>query len=193
MFAALFIAVDTQGKAVVYNEIYKPNLIVSEAAQLLKSQMRKLDYKSIIAPPDLWGRNRDTGKSTAEIFRQNGLVLSKASNNRVDGWMSVKEWLRVCKGRHEQTGENIEMTNVVIFKTCANLIRCLPQMQHDDKNPNDCANEPHEITHICDAFRYFCISRTSPSNGLTVEQRFFDAFKPYEQTFCDYGEDVCVV
>lgn len=188
MFAVLFIAIDTKGKAVVYNEIYKPNLIVSEACQTLKSQMRGRDYKDIIAPPDLWGRNRDTGRSTAEIFRQNGVVLKKATNNRINGWLAVKEWLRVKKTRHEQTGENIEMADMVIFNSCKNLIRCLPQLQHDDKEPNDCSNEPHEITHICDALRYFCITRTSPSKEETIYERFFNPFKTTE-TFYDYGEE----
>ena len=40
-----------------------------------------------------------------------------------------------------------------------NLIRCLPAIQFDTKNPNDCANQPHELTHSCDALRYFAVSR----------------------------------
>ena len=56
MFAVLFIAIDTKGKAYVYNEIHKPNLIVSEARQTLKSIMRHYRYKYIYAPPDLWNR-----------------------------------------------------------------------------------------------------------------------------------------
>ena len=194
MFAVLFIAVDTRGKAVVYKEIYKDNLIVSEAAQVLKSEMRKGDYKAILAPPDLWGRNRDTGKSTAEIFRNNGLVLTKASNNRKDGWLAIKEWLRVRKQRHEQTGEIQDVSNILIFSCCKNLIRCLPLMQHDDKDPNDCATEPHEITHICDALRYFCISRSNPSVVNTIEDEFYSSsFRENEETYSDYGEELVVV
>lgn len=192
MFAVLFIAMDTRGKAYVYNEIYKPNLIVSEASQTLKSQMRNREYKAIYAPPDLWGRNRDTGKSTAEIFRQNGLVFTKASNNRVDGWLNVKEWLRVQKTRNEQTGEPIETAKVEIFSNCKNLIRCLPQMQHDDKDPNDCATEPHEITHICDAFRYFCISRPRASEETSIHKKFF-GFGNEKPPVGDYGEEIVPV
>ena len=43
-----------------------------------------------------------------------------------------------------------------IFGTCVNLIRTLPALQHDEKHPNDCATEPHEVTHAPDAIRYFC-------------------------------------
>jgi phage terminase large subunit len=195
MFAVLFIAVDTRGKAVVYKEIYKDNLIVSEASQLLKSQMRKAEYRNIYAPPDLWGRNRDTGKSTFEIFRDNGIQLTKASNNRKDGWLAVKEWLRVKKSRNIQTGEQIEVADLTIFSCCTNLIRCLPQLQHDEKDPNDCATEPHEITHICDALRYFCISRVSPSKEETLEEKVFGLGyrKQEEYDNFDVGEEQVVV
>ena len=40
MFAVLFVAVDAKGKAYVYNEIHKSDLIVSDARQTLKSIMR---------------------------------------------------------------------------------------------------------------------------------------------------------
>lgn len=192
MFAVLFIAVDTKGKAYIYNEIYKSNLIVSEACQTLKSYMRSNKFKHIFAPPDLWNRNRDTGKSTAEVFMENDVILTKAGNNRESGWLAVKEWLKVRKMRHEQTGEIIENCDLKIFNNCFNLIRCLPQLQHDEKNPNDVATEPHEITHITDALRYFCVSRVSPSKEPIKKKNTFnfDIEKPINK---DYGEEIVVI
>lgn len=192
MFAVLFIAVDTKGKAYVYNEIYKSNLIVSEARQVLKSYMRDKKYKDIYAPPDLWNRNRDTGKSTFELFYDGGLMFTKASNDRVAGWLNVKEWLKVKKVRDEQTGEIKEESNLKIFSNCTNLIRCLPQLQYDDKNPNDVATEPHEITHITDALRYFCTMRiTKTVEMINRESTFnFDIEKPDNY---DYGEEIEVI
>lgn len=192
MFAVLFIAVDTKGKAYVYNEIYKSNLIVSEARQVLKSYMRDKKYKDIYAPPDLWNRNRDTGKSTFELFYDGGLMFTKASNDRVAGWLNVKEWLKVKKARNEQTGELKEESNLKIFSNCTNLIRCLPQLQYDDKNPNDVATEPHEITHITDALRYFCTMRiTKTVEMINRETTFnFDIEKPDNY---DYGEEIEVI
>ena len=193
MFAVLFVAIDTKGKAYIYNEIHKSNLIVSEARQVLKSYMRDKQYKDIYAPPDLWNRNRDTGKSTAELFGEGGIVFSKAGNDRESGWLTVKEWIKPRKVRHEQTGELIESSDLYIFSNCTNLIRCLPQLQHDEKNPNDVATEPHEITHITDALRYFCVSRTSPSKEIIDKQKtFYDMFEEQE-TNKDYGEEIVVV
>lgn len=193
MFAVLFIAVDTKGKAYIYNEIHKSDLIVSEARQVLKSYMRKENFKDIYAPPDLWNRNRDTGKSTMEMFAEGGIVFSKASNNREAGWLAVKEWLKKKKSRHEQTGEEIDDTNLYIFNNCKNLIRCLPQLQHDDKNPNDVATEPHEITHITDALRYFCVSRTNPTKEIIDKEKGFDDFFEVKEEHFDYGEEIEVV
>lgn len=191
MFAVLFVAIDTHGHAYVYDEIHKDNLIVSEAANTLKSRMRKRDYKAIIAPPDLWSRNRDTGQSTAEIFRKNGLSLTKASNSRVSGWLAVKEWLKVKKTRHEQTGEPIEVSDITFFSNCKNLIHCLPLLQHDDKDPSDASTEPHDITHICDALRYFCVSRTKKAEGVPRQEAFFG--KTATSPSFDYGEEIVPV
>lgn len=193
-FAVLFIAVDTKGKTYVYNQIHKENLIVSEAAQMLKSYMRGKEFKSIYAPVDLWNKNRDTGKSTFEIFRDNGIVLSKTSNARVSGWLAVKEWLKIKKVRHEHTGELIETSDLAIFNNCLTLIEYLPEIQHDEKNPNDCATEPHELTHICDALRYFCVNRIAPSKEIENKQDTFTQSSFHEEDLKnDYGEEIIVV
>lgn len=38
----------------------------------------------------------------------------------------------------------------------------MPQIQIDEKNADDCAKEPHELTHAPDALRYFAIYWTQP-------------------------------
>lgn len=192
MFAVLFVAIDTKGKAYVYNEIHKPNLIVSEAVQTLKSYMRQNKYKYIYAPPDLWNRNRDTGKSTAELFYEGGVDLTKASNNRIAGWLNVKEWLRVKKVRHEQTGELYEDSDLKIFSNCLNLIKYLPQLQNDEKEPNDVATEPHEPTHITDALRYFCVSRTAPTKE-TINKEITFNFDFERSAQRDWGEEIVII
>lgn len=192
MFAVLFFAIDTKGKAYVYNEIHKSNLIVSEARQVLKSVMRQYKYKYIYAPPDLWNRNRDTGKSTAELFYEGGIELAKASNNRISGWLNVKEWLKIRKIKNEQTGELYEDSDLKIFSNCINLIKYLPQLQRDEKDPNDVATEPHEPTHITDALRYFCVSRIAPTKEIKNKEKTFDYDfeKPIKK---DWGEEIVII
>ena len=193
MFAVLFVALYSKGKAYIYNEINKSNLIVSEARQTLKSIMRHYKYKYIYAPGDLWHRNRDTGKSTAELFYEGGIQLTEASNKRESGWLNVKEWLKVKKIRHEQTGELIEDSDLKIFSNCLNLIKYLPQLQHDEKNPNDVATEPHEPTHITDALRYFCVNHIAPSQEIKNKETNFDNFFKTEEKYQDWGEEIIVI
>ena len=156
MCATFWIAMDYQMNVYVYKELYESDLIVSEAARKINEmtdEKIEIDY----APPDLWNRNKDTGKSTADIFAESGQYLTKADNNRLTGWLAVHEWLKIYKDEQGQSNSKLK-----IFSNCVNLIRTLPAVQHDEKNPNDVAVEPHELTHAPDALRYFCTMWQSP-------------------------------
>ena len=149
MLAGYWIAVDEAGNAYVYREIYKSGLIISEAAR----EICELDEKNTFAyfaPPDLWNRRQDTGKSAATIFYECGVPLTRAVNDRVQGWLALREWL-AC--RKDEFGESTPRLR--IFSNCVNLIRCLPALTISDRNPNDVASTPHELTHAPDAIRYF--------------------------------------
>lgn len=154
MLACYWIAVDGQGKSYVYKELYQDNLIISDAAKAILRVNGNDNIYATFAPPDLWNRRQETGKSAADLFRENGVLLTKVSNDRVQGWYNLKEWLKPYEDE-----QGITTAKLVIFKNCTNLIRCLPQLQHDEKNPNDVATEPHEITHAPDAIRYYCAGR----------------------------------
>lgn len=160
MTAVCWIAMDWKMNAYVYKEFYKSNLIVSSAAEEINAITNEnivIDY----APPDLWNRNRDTGKSTADIFAENGQFLTEADDNRKIGWLAVHEWLKVFPDEQGQPTSKLK-----IFSNCTNLIRTLPALQHDDKDPNDVAIKPHELTHIPDALRYFCTMWQTPMSPI---------------------------
>ncbi|HHX71908.1 MAG TPA: hypothetical protein GX701_03140, partial [Clostridiales bacterium] len=92
------------------------------------------------------------------------LLLTQTGNNRVDGWLAVKEELKVSVS---EAGEKTAALRM--FPCCKNLIRCLPLLRHDEKNPNDVANEPHELTHGPDALRGFCSYRRRKRPGYSYE------------------------
>lgn len=160
MLACYFFAVDSGGRAVVYREIYRSGLIVSAAAKEILENMGEENIYQFFAPPDLWNRHSDSGKSTAEIFEDYGITLCKAANDRVQGWYNLKEWLKVYEDEKGELSADLK-----IFKNCKNLIRTLPQIQYDARNPNDTATNPHELTHAPDAVRYFIAGRPAPSSG----------------------------
>ena len=194
MFAVVCVAINTRGKAFVYKEIHESDLIISKAAKLLKEKVDLSEIKQIYAPPDLWNRRNDTGKSAAEIFFENRVKLNKCSADRVNGWLAVKEWIMPFDSIDEQTEEKIIDSNLKVFANCVNLIRCLPAVQHDENKPNDVATEPHELTHITDALRYFCVSKTKPTKETILEENkdpFFSIEKP--RIYTDRGKKIRVV
>lgn len=167
--AALWHAVDARGRDTVYREVYKSGLIVHDAANTILRNCNGEPIQAVYAPPDLWNRNRDTGRSTAEIFMEMGLPLIRTSNDRVQGWLDVKEWLRPVKETNEQTGQQKLTARLQILKGAApNLMRCLKAIQKDEKKPNDAANDPHELTHLPDSLRAFCAGRPAPAEPPKV-------------------------
>lgn len=179
MFACLWIARDHQGRDYVYREVNEKNLIVSSAAGLMRNMTPESEYISAtFAPPDMWSRQKDTGRTMAEIFASNGVPLLKASNDRIAGWASVKELLAPASDGKP---------HMLITEDCKQLIRNLPALQHDEKNPNDVATEPHEITHNTDALRYYAKSRTL--NGeippeIDEDSFPYDGGESYEDVMC---------
>ena len=189
MFACLWFARDTEGKAYVYREVHEPNKIISEAARLFKEYNGNDNIEFIYAPRDLWNRRQETGKSVADIFYENGVDITKTSVDRVDGWMATKEWLKVINTRDEETGEEKQDSNLKIFRNCYNLIKNLPQVQIDEKNPNDVATEPHYLTHICDALRYFCVNFTNPAEEPKTKEETWKEERSQRdlQNYINYG------
>ena len=140
-FALYWIAVSPEGRCFVYREYCESDLLVSAAAQkALELTPENEIIVSTFAPPDVWNRQKDTGKSMAELFYMNGIPIVKSSNNRVQGHMQIKEMMA-------DMGDG--KPGLIIFKTCTELIDSLEIIQFSETNPNDCATQPHDITHSC--------------------------------------------
>ena len=158
MLAVEIIAVDEDGNGFVHRELYESGLIISRAAEKAAALAEGLQITAWLAPPDLWSGRQETGKSVADIFAEHGIPLTMTSNNRHAGWMAVREWLATRTVKDAATGEErLAPPRLRIFENCRNLIRTLPALQFDDRDPEDVANEPHELTHAPDALRGFCI------------------------------------
>lgn len=172
--ACLWVAIGTDGKAYVYRELNVSEMIVSDAAKKINELSEGELYYSTFMPPDLWSRSKDSGKSIADLFIERGLTgVVKAPNSRVDGWSNVKEWLKPLPS---VDGEGMT-AYLQIFSNCIELIRNIPKIQHDEKNPCDCATEPHDITHNLDALRYFCAAYTLRSKEPKDEKNFIEKHK----------------
>lgn len=150
MLACYWIAVDEKMNAYVFKELHEPNLIIAKAAQRINAMTKEKVFLTL-APPDMWNRRQETGKSVADIFSQHGIELIRTGGDRVSGWLSMLEWLAVYEG--EDGSKNSAMR---IFENCENLIRDIPRLRHDERDPNDVSINPHIYTHGPDAIRGFC-------------------------------------
>ena len=150
----LWIAISPEGVSYVYREFCESNLTVSMSAkEILARTPPTEDIYATLAPPDLWSRSQESGKSKAILFSEYGINFTKTSNDRECGWLSLKELLLGTDGAPA----------LKIFSVCTELIKCLPALTVDKLRPTDCATEPHELTHAPDALRGFAIYRAHPA------------------------------
>lgn len=154
--AAYWIIRDAFGNSQIIHEEYEPNLIISAAAdRILRMTNELIEREEIskieqyLAPPDLWNRSQETGKSRAILFQEAGLILTKVNNDLKAGCLAIKENTAHLEG---------QQSKLTIYKNSApNLLNSLKKIQRDEKKPDVYAKDPHELTHSVDALRYYCI------------------------------------
>lgn len=168
--ACLWIAVDERGDYYIYREYAESDKVISAGATDILGLSEDESILYTVAPDDLWARSQETAKSKADIFRENGLSLRKGNRNREAGWLAVKELLAVKNGE----------SRLKIFSNCMGLIECLPALQRDTKKPTDCMTEPHDITHLPDALRYFCLQYVYPAKEKDERTQFDKNLQNYK-------------
>ncbi len=179
--ACLWIAVSPNRCAYVYREYCESNLPISKAAEaILERSPESETVYATLAPPDLFSRSQETGKTKAYIFSEFGLNFTKTSNDREAGWLAVKELL--CSSKNGEGG-------IKIFSTCTELIKCLPALTVDKLRPSDCSTEPHAITHAPDALRGFAIFHTRPSEPQKSIKRAIWSADMWEDFFTASEEE----
>ena len=99
------------------------------------------------------------------------------------GWYNLKEWLAPYEDE-----QNIKTASLIITKNCVNLIRTLPQLQSDDRDPNDVSSTPHELTHGPDAIRGFVCGRPRPT--IAQQKKKKSALWMFESKQRDYNGGV---
>ena len=174
MFARFWWAVDEDGRCWCIRELEEKGLIVQEAAaKMLEHTLPNEKISMTYAPPDMWSRQKDSGRTMAELFMQNGVAIVKSDNNRVQGHMLIKDMLApipltdpFVKGLFPEGEAPDKLPGLMFFDTIGQAFSDLKDIQADEKNPNDCAKTPHEITHTVDGIRYFCVSRVLAAEAI---------------------------
>lgn len=177
MFACFWWAVDEDGRCWCIREFQHDNLIVQDAAKaLLEHTLPGERYEVTYAPPDMWNRQKDTGKTMAELFMLNQVPIVRADNNRVQGHMVMKTMLAptplkdpYVKSLFPEGKAPAKLPGLMFFDSCKEVMRDIQDIQSDEKNPNDCAKQPHDVTHTVDGVRYFCVNRAIEAEAQQAE------------------------
>lgn len=149
---------------VVYRELYKAELTPRQQAELiLASEAPGERDASRPIPgyldPSMWRRaDDDPGTkdtlhpqapppgSVAARYAEAGLPIRRANNDHYAGNAAIDEALLFHEyGPHQMPG-------ILIYETCLNLIRTLPELMRSDKDPEKIADDSED--HAYDALRY---------------------------------------
>ena len=179
MFVCCWWAVDMDGRCWCYRTFERDNLNIPDAVNAVKQHTLPEDKIVVTyAPPDMWNRQRETGKTTADMFNAENVPIVKADNNRVQGHLILRtmldpiplhdEYVIKMLGGAEKAPKTLPA--LMFFENTEDVYEDLASIQADEKNPDDCAKEPHDITHAVDAIRYFCINRTLKTEQPQIEE-----------------------
>jgi hypothetical protein len=142
-------AFDGDGNAYIYREWYDTKHTPPQQAKKIKGLLARTKVDAIYCDPSIWNQT-GAGPPIAQQLIDGGLAgLRRASNKRIDGWVRMREFLRVDK--------NLGRSRLIVDPSCVHLIRTLPMLVHDRKNPEDLDTRGED--HAVDALRYLLMSR----------------------------------
>ena len=155
-FCALWCQVTRHNRVFFYRELYGTDRHPKEWAEMIWKANSKTntDIDMSLADPSMWAKNplswnspdraMYTDKSIADAMHSQVENMVPANNSRVNGWRNMAQLM------HWTSKQN---PNFYIIKgTCENLVRTLPDMVRDEKNPEDVDTDLED--HAVDACRY---------------------------------------
>ena len=131
---------------------------------------KKLAGVSFYAGHDVWAKHhldrKYGGRAIVEQFREQGLSMLQANIDRKTG----ASWLRsLLDWRQDPDGKVVKKPRLYIRENCWRTIRCIPQMQIDENDPEDVLKVDAADADIwagddaIESLRYACMSRWSPA------------------------------
>lgn len=128
------IAADGDGNLYVVDEHRQSKWLVPQHANAIKAMLERNKVKlsnmiTFVAGADVFAQRGNSGATIADQYAAEGIRLSKANDDRINGAGRVLSLLGDPRsGMHPK---------LFIFDRCTELIRALPAMQHDPNRPED--------------------------------------------------------
>lgn len=123
-----------------------------------------------IADPSIWDGSHDSnGVSPAEEAEKCGLWFEKGNNERIPGWMQVRERMKFDENGYAK---------LYFFDNCKAIIRTMPLMMFDEHRVEDLDSSLED--HSEDDLRYVCMySPVPPRINAEKELHFFDPLNQF--------------
>ncbi len=134
------------GRVIIYREAYQVGLTVPQQARMILDMTPPNEKINVTyADPSMWAKNTisDQVTSTAQVYADSGVFLTKADNDRLSGKRKVDELLaNLPDGR----------PGMLVRENCSNFIRTFPVLTHDPLNVEDVNSK--EEDHAYDTLKY---------------------------------------
>ena len=166
-YCCLWLAKDPDiGRIYVFRETYGPGRTegqqiteIHDSTTVYETDRIKFNY----ADPAMWAKKTDENRvySSEELYRKGGIRLTKADNDRLSGKRKINNLLaNLADGK----------PGLMIFETCTNLVRTLPNLALDDTNVEDVDTDQED--HAYDALRYGLtnVKKQKPKQEHTMDQ-----------------------
>jgi hypothetical protein len=160
-WGVLLAAVDEDGRAWIYRELYDTRVGEAEQAQRILAAETGAQISGRYADDAMWATRGDA-KPIAEVYADNGVFLTpagKGPGSRVIGWQRIHSYLKeapACAHHRAQGWDTCPMLHV--FNVCEHLIRTLPALPYASSGPNPEDADTKAEDHLPDALRYLLLN-----------------------------------
>jgi hypothetical protein len=153
-FAVQWWAVDNDGRAYLYRQLYGFNGTPNQGARWepkrIAEEIRRIEDEAGernvigVADPAIWDESRGVDGTIITMFEREGVYFEKGKHDRLSGKMQVHRRLAF---------DNEGYPMMYVFRSCEQFIRTIPNLVYDLRNVEDIDTSLED--HDYDAMRYF--------------------------------------
>lgn len=134
-----YLMAEHDGKIQVIDEHWRRHALAAEHAIDIKNMLKRHNVsigslRAFVASPDAFAkRGNESGKTIADQYADNGISLTRANDDRING----ASFLLKLLGRFGTEIETAIEPQIEISDRCVKLIENIPILQHDPNRPED--------------------------------------------------------
>lgn len=141
---------------IMWDEIAVNQMVDPDVIRRFKTVAGGHVIDMVACDPAMFGtRNYESGKSQGDYYKDNGVPLSPADNNRIQGWQVLRSLLSV----NPRTGR----PRLRVCSNCTYTRNTMPGLVHDENRHEDLDSDGED--HAADMLRYFAVKAANRGLG----------------------------